>query len=335
VTVAGRPEPPLPVRPPERAVVFEAEVAFAWAQPAGIDGYRLQVAADRAFAAPIHDSVGPETARTVALPALQGASATWWWRVAAVAGTGAGARQGPFSEPRPLEQRPIGGAPAGSVDDSRLDLSWPALAGHRYRLQQANDPGFATPPMQRELTEPRTAIEELDPGIHCTRVRSIDPQGVASPFGPAQRFGVRFLLRSGAGAPVGSGGGAPVEPIARRLRRLEDAAGRIRDLNRRLVESLHGRQAAQCEREQTLRFLSHDLHDLAIEAADSCCQAATARGLRISTRLPGAQAEPALCRCDARLVRRALVNLIDDALRFGPPGSVVGDDIHASTAAGA
>jgi hypothetical protein len=39
---------------------------------------------------------------------------------------------------------------------------------------------------------------------------------VVSPFGPAQRFEIKSLLRSGSGAPVGSGGGAPVELQDRR-----------------------------------------------------------------------------------------------------------------------
>jgi CHASE2 domain-containing sensor protein len=177
-------------------------------------------------------------------------------------------------------------------------------------------------------------------------------------------------------------GRAPVEPIARRLRRLEDAAGRIRALNRRLAQSLDELRAAQHEREETLRFLSHDLRsptlailsllgrngeadlplaqvgaieqlahrtleladgfmqlaraesqplafethdllDLAVVAADACWQLASVRGLRIVTGAGGPAPEAALCRCDAWLIQRALINLIDNALRFGPPGSVV------------
>jgi len=207
VEVAARPEPPLPLRPPERAVVFDEAVALAWALPEGVSGFRLQVAADPGFAAPLHDSTAPEAARTVSLPRLEGVSATWWWRVASIAG----ARRGPFSAPRAVEQRPLGGAPSGIVDDDRIELSWPALPGHRYEVQVAAGAAFAAPLLQGSPTEPRMLVEGLEPGTWFARVRSIDPQGVVSPYGPAQRFEVRALLRSGAGAPVGSGGGAPVE----------------------------------------------------------------------------------------------------------------------------
>ena len=177
-------------------------------------------------------------------------------------------------------------------------------------------------------------------------------------------------------------GAAPIEPIARRLHRLGDAADRIRGLNRQLAQSVSELRAAQHEREETLRFLSHDLrsptlsilsllerngaadlpleqvrsvrqlanrtleladgfmrlaraesqplelathdlHDLAVVAADACWTLASARGQRIVTAADGGSQQPAPCRCDARLVQRALVNLIDNALRFTSPGGTV------------
>ena len=216
VEVAARPEPPLPMRPPERGVVFGDEVVLAWAQPEGVDAFRVQVAADPSFAQPVHDAAGPGAARTVALPPAAGPGTTWHWRIASIAGRGADARQGPFSAPRSFDQRPVGGAPSGQVDDDRLELAWPALPGHRYELELATDPGFGAPMLRRGLTEPRTVIEGLAPGVYHVRTRSIDPQGHASPFGPPQRFEVRSLLRSGAGTPVGTGSGAPVELQDRR-----------------------------------------------------------------------------------------------------------------------
>jgi len=211
LVVAARPEPPLPIRPPERAVLFQPEVVLAWAQPDHITAFRMQVAADPGFAQPIHDQTAPGASRTVTLPALVQGTATWWWRVASVAGEAGSARQGPFSAPRAFEQRPVGGAPVGRVDDDRLELSWPAIPGHRYQLQLATDPSFTAPLLVRDRDEPRTMIDGLAPGIYFTRTRSIDPQGNESPFGPAQRFEIPFLLRSPSGAPIGTGSGAPVE----------------------------------------------------------------------------------------------------------------------------
>ncbi len=176
------------------------------------------------------------------------------------------------------------------------------------------------------------------------------------------------------------GGPRPIEPIAQRLQRLEHAADRIRDLNRSLADALETLRVAQREREQTLRFLSHDLRaphlsilavleraadrplsaedvasigrqssralemtdgfmqlaraesqplrpeprdlaDLAVEAADACWQRAEARGLRIVG--PALEPGVAVCPCDPQLVRRALVNLLDNALRHAPPGTEV------------
>lgn len=211
VEVAARPEPPLPMRPPERGVLFERDVALVWTEPAGVGAYRVQVAADPAFGTPVLDTIVTTAGASFELPELREGTATWWWRIASRVGPGPDAREGPFSEPRALEQRPIGGAPGGSVDDDRLELAWPALPGHTYELQLAAEPAFAAPLLERRLDAPRATIEGLGPGVYWTRTRSIDPKGVASPFGPPQRFEIKSLLRSGMGAPVGSGAGSPVE----------------------------------------------------------------------------------------------------------------------------
>ncbi|RPH43967.1 MAG: hypothetical protein EHM87_12050 [Burkholderiales bacterium] len=214
--VAARPEPPLPIRPNERAVVFERSVALAWAEPAGIDAFRVQVAGDAGFAAPILDAVVRTAGATVELPALPTGTATWHWRIASITGSGASARQGPFSAARTFEQRPVGSAPSGTVDDDRLELSWPPLPAHTWQLQLATDAAFTAPLIERSLDAPRVVLSGLPPGTYWTRTRSIDAQGLVSPFGPAQRFEIKSLLRSGSGAPVGSGAGAPVELQDRR-----------------------------------------------------------------------------------------------------------------------
>lgn len=207
VEVAARPEPPTPTRPPERAVVFGDEVALAWARPEGVDAFRLQVSADPSFAQPVHDSTIGEAMRSVSLPPSAAPSTVWYWRVAAIAG----GRQGPFSAPRSFERRPVGGAPSGRSDVDRVELSWPALPGHRYEVELATEPTFAAPVARRRTDEPRVAFDGLAPGPYWARIRSIDAQDVASPFGPSQRFDVPFVLRTGTGTPVWSGDGAPVE----------------------------------------------------------------------------------------------------------------------------
>jgi hypothetical protein len=211
VEVAARPEPPLPIRPPERAVVFGTEVALAWAQPDGIGAFRIQVAADEGFGTPVADLVVESASASVTLPETREGARGWWWRIASIDRRGTAPRQGPFSAPRRFEQRPVGGAPSGSVDDASIALSWPGQPGQRWQLQMAGEPGFAAPLLERELAEPRVTLEGLAPGVYWLRTRTIDADGAVAPFGPAQRFEIRSLLRSGSGAPVGSGAGTPVE----------------------------------------------------------------------------------------------------------------------------
>jgi hypothetical protein len=216
VEVAARPEPPLPTRPPDRGAVFGAEATLSWAQPDGIVAFRVQVAADEAFTAPLLDAVVEAASTVVALPGPGEVARTWWWRVAAIDRRGAAPRQGPFPAPRRFEQRPVGSAPSGSVDDDTIALSWSGQPGQRWQLQMAAEPGFAAPLLERELDVPRATLGGLAPGTYWVRTRSIDTDGAVSPFGPAQRFEIRFVLRSSAGAPVGSGAGGPVELQDRR-----------------------------------------------------------------------------------------------------------------------
>jgi CHASE2 domain-containing sensor protein len=192
---------------------------------------------------------------------------------------------------------------------------------------------------------------------------------------------LRLEADAAAGAPAADD--APIEPISRQLRRLEHAADRITELTRRLAATLATLQAAQREREQTLRFLSHDLRaphlsilgllerhegapiapddaraiarqsrralaltdgfmqlaraesqplrtephdlvDLAIEAVDGCWGRASERGLTLVAPSPaGADGPAAPCCCDAGLIRRALDNLLDNALRLAPEGGTI------------
>lgn len=71
---------------------------------------------------------------------------------------------------------------------------------------------------------------------------------------------------------------------------------------------------------QAIAHETIDLADLMIEASDQCWALARDRSIRLdSKQLP----QDALVKGDAQLIRRALVNLIDNAIKFSPTGARV------------
>jgi len=251
------------------------------------------------------------------------------------------------------------------------------------------------------VTEPRTGLACVAGALVATALGAIGLAGAGQwwpPGAPLVGLALAFPLWSWRRLAAASAGlieqaarleadaspvpphRGPIEPISRRLQRLDRAAERIRELNHGLADALGTLQAAQREREQTLRFLSHDLRtphlsilgllqangdgpldaesaraverqsrralaltdgfmqlaraesqpiraepqdlvDLATEAADACWARAEARNVAVVT--PSAGGAGAPCRCDAQRLRRAFVNLLENAIRFAPAGSSV------------
>lgn len=186
-TLKARPEPPFQLQPRAGETLLVADVAFAWSSHPEAVNYRLQIAAQPDFAAPLLDrSDLTHTRFSAALPLGR-----WYWRLATVR---AGGDTGPWSdaagferaEPPPPPPAPPVEAPTAS--DAGLVMRWAAapLEGVRYQVQVARDAGFT----ERVLDETTAATELLlptpEPGTYHLRVRSVVPDGRAGAFGAAQ-----------------------------------------------------------------------------------------------------------------------------------------------------
>jgi hypothetical protein len=191
----ARPFPPFTTQPRAGATVRGDGVRFAWTRAVGIASYRLQLArldpeADAAaadFTSPLADrGTLAAGAHDEALP-----PGRYAWRVASVRGDG---DQGPFGDPLSFTLRPLPPAPVlqePQVSDTALVLRWPAgEPGDRYELQLAAQDSFSTLLHSVETREPEATLPRPGPGRYFVRVRSIDADGIAGPYGGAQEIDV-------------------------------------------------------------------------------------------------------------------------------------------------
>jgi hypothetical protein len=184
----ARPEPPFIAAPTAGGRTIDDSVRLAWTRNAAAARVRVQVADAPDFAQPRvdrNDLDGTET--RVALPL-----GTHHWRVASILANG---DQGPFSDAQSFTRieppaAPPPADPQKSGDD--LLLRWPAggPAGTRWQVQVARDAGFSQMVGDNTLTEPQWLLRNPPSGTYYMRVKTIDPDGFAGPFGQTQQIEV-------------------------------------------------------------------------------------------------------------------------------------------------
>ena len=191
----ARPFPPFTLQPRTGARLRGEDVRFGWTLAEGIARYRFQLArldteaevtaAD--FSAPLADRSNLAAAtHEEALP-----PGRYAWRVASLRDDG---DQGPFGDALPFTLRPLPAAPVlqePQLADNALVLRWPAgEPGARYELQMAAEGGFSAPLHVLQTAEPEATLPRPGPGRYFVRVRSIDADGIAGPYGGVQQVDV-------------------------------------------------------------------------------------------------------------------------------------------------
>ena len=192
----ARPEPPLPSAPAPRAVLYGGRVELAWAAQDEAESYRLQLAGERGFAAPLRDLANLRTT-ALALDAL--APGRYQWRLASV--RPGGVDQGPFGSVQGFELRPLPPTPAPpQVGDRSVRFAWEGVAGQSFDFQLARDTSFAPLLVERRLEAPAIELPLPGSGRFYMRMRVRDADGFVGPFTAPQRFEVPHCLRDASGA---------------------------------------------------------------------------------------------------------------------------------------
>lgn len=213
LTVKTQPVPPLYQKPAPDALVSNAGGQLLCTQVAGVRWYRIQVAHQSDFNAPVLDESHLDscTLSVAHLPVGR-----YFWRAASVRELpGGGVDQGPFAAPQPfklVQQPPALSAQALKADDggTTVSLRWPGQAGQRYRLQLATEMHFEKPVLDTLLDDPRWAASDLAAGTYFLRVQVLDPSGLQGDFSPPRSIRVGTGFSTGWGLPVSDSSGEPV-----------------------------------------------------------------------------------------------------------------------------
>ncbi len=186
-TLKARPEPPFTGAPRDEGRAYGEQVAFKWTAATAAQRYRLQVASESRFQAPLVDRSDLEANElSVALP-----PGRYHWRLASIA---KGDDQGPFSDAASFELRETPPPPAvdkPKAEGDKLVFRWRARSGDdAYDVQVARDPAFKDLLLERRENLPELMLDKLKPGTYYLRVRTIESDGFMGPYGSAQQFEV-------------------------------------------------------------------------------------------------------------------------------------------------
>jgi hypothetical protein len=181
----ARPEPPFISAPLDGQKSYGPEAMLRWSASVSAQSYHVQVSETPDFSALLADVSGlVTTGHSVSL-----APGEYYWRIASVS---AGQDRGPFSDVQGFIQRRIPESPqieAPQISDKGMVFSWVAGdPGSRYQLQVARDPGFSQVMLDQVLTGNQAQIDRPQPGTYYLRMKTIDADGFAGPFGAAQKL---------------------------------------------------------------------------------------------------------------------------------------------------
>ncbi|HSW07210.1 FecR domain-containing protein [Aquabacterium sp.] len=183
----ARPEPPFTRQPRADARLYGEPTRLAWTRAEGVASYRLQLADSADFSAPRADLAGLSgTEHDIALP-----PGSYHWRVASVRADG---DAGPFGDAQAFTVRPVPPAPPlqpPRLSEAGVVLRWAAgEAGQTYALQVARDAAFTDLVQEQASAQPEATLALPPPGRYYLRVRAVDADGQAGPWGGVQLIDV-------------------------------------------------------------------------------------------------------------------------------------------------
>ncbi len=186
-TLKARPEPPFVSAPADKGKLYGDQAQFQWTKSEKAEAYHFQLASNPEFSSPIADLASLKNLQhTITLT-----PGDYYWRIASRA---AGNDEGPFSDVQTFTMKPIPASPMvppPKIDSKHMEFQWPeGEPGQKYQFQLARDKDFKDIHTDQTLTEPRIALGNPGGGEYFMRVKAIDADGFAGPFGATQQIKV-------------------------------------------------------------------------------------------------------------------------------------------------
>ena len=198
LTVDARPEPPVAMGPPAKAVVGDERPAFSWSRPAGASGFRFQLARGERATRRSWTSSRPVVASLHAGGPGRRASMPGAWRRAPPT-----ARKGPSVSGRPSRGgsgRPVHRLASGARRPAASGWVAGGLEASRYRVQLARDADFGDIVIDRIVVDTRAwagapVARHLPPANPHDRARRL--RGRLRPRAVLRGAGATAAARSG------------------------------------------------------------------------------------------------------------------------------------------
>lgn len=208
ITVKAHPVPPLYQAPVQGATISRTQGELSCTQVAGSVRYRIQVASDAGFAAPVLDEAQLQRCGTQVATLAPG---NYYWRAASVRDLpGGGSDQGPYAAAQSFTVADNPSAPTALqvIDEGAGPLlRWAGEPGQSFHLQLAATDDFATPLVDQHLDSPSWTVTGIAAGSYFVRIRTRDSSGLESDFSRPYVVLVQAAVQSGSGIPVTSADG--------------------------------------------------------------------------------------------------------------------------------
>lgn len=183
LTLDLHPSPPFSLAPTHHKKLYGDVPVLRWTAADEAAEYKLQVAQSDDFSSPLITEQLSTTDYTANPLPERG---EFFWRVASVSASG---EQGPFGITQQFIRSPIPSAPEASVEQEGKRISWGAgEKDQRFQLQVATDADFAELVSDQILQSHSWHMEEEINQVHYLRVRVIESDGFAGPWGALQRL---------------------------------------------------------------------------------------------------------------------------------------------------
>ena len=185
--IDARPQAPIALEPRDSAVIRGEQPRLRWSESDEARRYRLEVARNEAFSeAVVSDREVSATEFTG--PAFADIG-RYFWRLSSISADG---EVGPPSPIRSFEVRPQHqrvDATVSARDDKTAVATWTATAqGFSYQVQLAEDAAFRDLLRDEIVEAPRFELPRSSRKARYLRVRSVEADGYAGPWGATQRI---------------------------------------------------------------------------------------------------------------------------------------------------